>query len=330
MRQSAGNPLGLNPLGIFRDYTPSFICCKVSSDSIKKNKRYVLNDNFQIPKNFSTEFSSYLAGLIEGDGTIIVPKSERSPKGKINYPSVQIVFNLKDLPLALMIQKELGHGSLARKKGVNAYILTINNYEGIILIATLLNGKMRTPKMFQLYLLIDWLNNRFDELKIVKAPKDISAINGNAWLSGFIEADGYFFANVSSKSISCGFELVQSSINKQGLSKKEIMVLLANYLNVKLREYGRKKYPNYLEYGVRTGSLNSNLILIDYFCLGYPLFSSKYLNYMDWLTIIEIIKKGEHKTKQGQKEIILIKDKMNSKRTVFTWNHLQNFYNLYK
>lgn len=267
--------------------------------------------------------------MIEGDGTIIVPKSERSPKGKINYPSVQIVFNLKDLPLALMIQKELGHGSLARKKGVNAYILTINNYEGIILIATLLNGKMRTPKMFQLYLLIDWLNNRFDELKIVKAPKDISAINGNAWLSGFIEADGYFFANVSSKSISCGFELVQSSINKQGLSKKEIMVLLANYLNVKLREYGRKKYPNYLEYGVRTGSINSNLILIDYLN-KYPLFSSKYLNYMDWLTIIEIIKKGEHKTKQGQKEIILIKDKMNSKRTVFTWNHLQNFYNLYK
>ena len=46
-----------------------------------------------------------MAGLIEVDGSIVVPKTERSVKGKINYPSIQIVFNLKDFPLALMVQK---------------------------------------------------------------------------------------------------------------------------------------------------------------------------------------------------------------------------------
>ena len=30
--------------------------------------------------------------------------------------SIQIVFHLKDLPLALLIQKVLGEGSIARKK----------------------------------------------------------------------------------------------------------------------------------------------------------------------------------------------------------------------
>jgi hypothetical protein len=50
-------------------------------------------------------FSFYLTGLIEGDGTIVVPKTERSIKGRLNYPSVQIVFHFKDLPLALIIQK---------------------------------------------------------------------------------------------------------------------------------------------------------------------------------------------------------------------------------
>jgi hypothetical protein len=79
-------------------------------------------------------FFSYLTGLIEGDGTIVVPKTERSKKGVLNYASVQIVFHLKDLPLALIIQKALGDGSIARKKGVNAYILTINSYKGLILI----------------------------------------------------------------------------------------------------------------------------------------------------------------------------------------------------
>ena len=51
-------------------------------------------------------FSYYFTGLIEGDGTIITPKTLRSPKGKLNYPCIQIVFNLKDLPLALLIQNE--------------------------------------------------------------------------------------------------------------------------------------------------------------------------------------------------------------------------------
>src|SRR3984957_12516138 len=102
-----------------------------------------------------SKIGSYLAGLIEGDGTIIVPKTERSPKGKLNYPSIQIVFHLKDFPLALMIQKILGFGSIIRKKGVNAYIYTIDNNEGLISIVNLINGKLRTPKIYAFQNLID-------------------------------------------------------------------------------------------------------------------------------------------------------------------------------
>ena len=133
-------------------------------------------------------FSSYLAGLIEGDGTIVVPKTERSLKGVLNYSSVQIVFHLKDLPLALMIQKILGEGSLLRKKGVNAYILTINSYKGLILIVSLLNGNLRTPKINSLYKLIDWLNNS-KNTNLLKKPLNNSPLISNAWLSGFLEAD---------------------------------------------------------------------------------------------------------------------------------------------
>ena len=58
-------------------------------------------------------------------------------------------------------------GSLSRNKGVNAYVLTINNHEGIVLLATLMNGYMRRPKFYALYRLTDWLNNRLN-LKIEK------------------------------------------------------------------------------------------------------------------------------------------------------------------
>jgi len=65
------------------------------------------------------------------------------------------MFHLKNLPLALMIQKEIKNVSLSRKKGVNAYILTINNFDGLILLTSLINGNMRTPKIYSLYSLID-------------------------------------------------------------------------------------------------------------------------------------------------------------------------------
>jgi hypothetical protein len=102
--QSAGNLLSLNFLGILRDYTLEFFCCTIPIIVEKSS----LTDN--------DKFSYYLAGLIEAVGTIIVPKTERSEKGRLNYPSIQIIFDSRDLSLALIIHKELGGGSLSKKK----------------------------------------------------------------------------------------------------------------------------------------------------------------------------------------------------------------------
>ena len=100
----------------------------------------------------------------------------RSPKGKLNYPSIQIVFHLKVLPLALLIQKELGFGSLSRKKGLNAYIFTINNYDGLIFTINLINGNMRTPKIQSLYNLIDFYK---DKIEIDKKPLFKGSLSSN-------------------------------------------------------------------------------------------------------------------------------------------------------
>lgn len=58
----------------------------------------------------------YLAGLIEGDGSIIVPKTIRNQKGKLLYPVVKITFVEKDAPLAEKIKQVLNGGTLVHPK----------------------------------------------------------------------------------------------------------------------------------------------------------------------------------------------------------------------
>jgi Cytochrome C and Quinol oxidase polypeptide I/LAGLIDADG endonuclease len=322
--QSAGNLLDLNLLRIFRDYTPELICCNILPISqIKLNN----NLNYKDLSNF--KLSSYLAGLIEGDGTIIVPKTERSVKGKINYPSIQIIFNLKDLPLALMIQKELKFGSITRKKGVNAYIYSINNLEGLLKLTSLINGNMRTPKIYALNNLIDWLNIKFKGINIPKNFINISPLDSNAWLSGFIEADGHFSVRTTStikySKVECKFELSQRQIDHNGNNNLNFLDIIANFLLSSVKSIRIDKPKP--EYRVRTTSLNGNLILENYLNL-FPLFGSKYLDYKDWIKVLDYFKSDTFKHKNNIQEIIIIKSNMNNARINFTWDHLNKFYNL--
>ena len=56
---------------------------------------------------------------------------------------------------------------------------------------------MRTPKIYALYNLIDWLNLKFEDINIPKKYINNSPLDSNAWLSGFIEADGHFSVRTS-------------------------------------------------------------------------------------------------------------------------------------
>ena len=48
-------------------------------------------------------FSSYLAGLFEGDGCILIPTNDWDKKNQIIYPMITLAFNSKDFPLLYCI-----------------------------------------------------------------------------------------------------------------------------------------------------------------------------------------------------------------------------------
>ena len=278
--QSAGNLMDFYSLGIFREYTPEIICC--NSLLLNPNRQDSgISSQTNNSSNDSYKFISYLTGLIEGDGTIIVPKFERSPKGKLNYPSIQIVFNLKDLPLALLIQKNLGFGSLIRKKGSNAYVLSINDKKGILILVNLLNGNMRTPKIHSLNALIDFFNKTKGTC-IEKHPVSIESLDSNPWLSGFIEADASFQVRTTLSGkypkLECKLEISQRREDHKGYDNLDFLSSIAEFLETQVKEI-RSDRPK-PEYRIRTTNLKGNINLKNYL-LQFPLFGTKHLDSLD-------------------------------------------------
>jgi len=327
--QSAGNLLSLNFLDNLRGYTPKYFCCSLELFSFPlftTLRSFSTNNN---SKNLNKSlFSYYFTGLIEGDGTIVTPKTLRSPKGKLNYPAIQIVFHLKDLPLALLVQKELGVGSLSRKKGVDAYILTVNSYEGMLLVISLINGNMRTPKIHSLNALIDFLN-KTKGTSIEKHTVSIESLDSNPWLSGFIEADASFQVRTTLSGkypkLECKLEISQRREDHKGYDNLNFLSYIAEFLETEVKKIRSDKPKP--EYRVRTTNLKGNINAKNYL-LQFPLFGTKHLDSLDWMEVVDMFDRKEHNTDEGKKKIVNIKSRMNNFRTNFTWDHLQNFYNL--
>ncbi len=306
LRQSAGNIQDYMLVWNLRDCAPELLTSLTGIIAIK------------------SQLGSYLAGLIEGNGTIVVPNRERSDKGKLTYASIQIVFTAKDLPLAVMLLKLIGHGSINKRKESAAYILTINSRQGLLRMVSLINGQMRTPKWNALFELINWLNKHeisFHKNPIIILPLSVSPLITNSWLSGFIEADGSFKVRTSLESkytrLGCSLEITQARLAKNGDDMFSSLKFIADLFNVNINPI-RSDHKN-PQYRIRTSTIQNNIAVVKYLEI-FPLYSSKRLDYKDWLKIFNYFLEGTHR--QNVDTIVQIKSKMNNRRTVFNWEHL--------
>lgn len=129
-------------------YLKKNICRAFNTTSKKKANKDISIENNSL-------LGHYLAGIIEGDGCIIVPKNNRNEKGKLLYPVIKITFVDKDKPLAMAIQKAIDGGTLDFPKNTHYLNLLIQDIVTLKKIVILINGKMRTPKIEALHRLID-------------------------------------------------------------------------------------------------------------------------------------------------------------------------------
>lgn len=268
---------------------------------------------------------SYLAGLIEGDGCIIIRKGKLE---KIS-PAVIFTFHNNEKPLFEKIKAILGSGNIYKEKKGNTCRYQITNANAVIKVFNLINGYFRTPKIKFLHMAIDNVN-KWRDANIVKLPIDMSDFNTNAWLAGFTDTDGHFsikltgyyksFNSIERDRVQCIFSINQNEIYKKtGESCISFMTKLANFFSCNLNY--KNGINTYLIFFVQNDK--NQKIVTDYFD-KYTLMSSKYLNYLCYVKGLNYL--GKRLSEKEIIEIQTIKSLMNNKRTNFDWSHLKNFY----
>lgn len=296
----------------------------IQSKIIFNNYENDLKNN--IITNSNINLNSYLAGLFEGDGHIVVSKGNHYDKekiAKIRKITLGITFNIKDLPLCEHLKFQLGQGWIRIKDKENACVLTFHTDKSILVFVNKINGYLRSPKIYKFNKVIDYLNNKYS-LNIIKFNEDYSAIDGNNWLAGFIDADGGFYIRYSETNklrIACSLNIEQRMIEPtSNLSYEPLFLIISEFLNAKL-EVSKHNDKSY--YLIRASNRNNLQIILNYF-YSFNMYSSKYLDYQHWAIVAKLLLSKTAYNLKNKKYIYLLKNTMNNKRIYFNWDHLNN------
>lgn len=119
-------------------------------------------------------FNQWLAGLIDGDGSLLVNKS--------GYSRCEIIVSIFDFRLLNTVQNKLG-GSIKKRAGVGALRWRLHDTKGMINLVDRINGHIRhSNRIKQLNKVCILLNIKF----IMPDKLDLK----NGWFAGFFDANG--------------------------------------------------------------------------------------------------------------------------------------------
>jgi hypothetical protein len=122
-----------NLLKIFRNNNPI------------NNFKYLIKQKSSLNNLVNSNLGSYLAGLIEGDGTFAIQNIKSTTK---KYrPKIIVVFKKADLPLAQYLKNITNCGKVYIKSDRGYILWQIQDIVGVFTIVNLINGYMRTPKI---------------------------------------------------------------------------------------------------------------------------------------------------------------------------------------
>ena len=134
----------------------------------------MIQENNYFLENSNVPFNQYLAGLIDGDGSLLISNQ--------GYASLEITMGLSDLDALNKIKQKLG-GSVRPRTNAKAYRYRLHNRAGITDLLNRINGLIynskRVPQL-----------KKMCELYNIPYKEPIPFTRDNAWFAGFFDADG--------------------------------------------------------------------------------------------------------------------------------------------
>ena len=291
----------------------------------------------------------FVTGFADGEGSfgITIYKDNRI-KGRLVWavkPSFQISLNSKDINLLLELKEFFGCGIIVIKNYKNEASFRVNSLQNLtnciiphfsnypllsqkaadfILftrIVKLINNKMHLTEegLLQIINLRASINlglsnlqkSKFPNYKPVARPViNLSKIPDPNWIAGFVTAEGCFFVSIlKSNRTKIGYTIQLMFKLTQNKRDKELLELVAKFVNCgAVYSHGK----NAFDFTVSKFADNLNIIIPMF--KTYPIKGIKKLEYQDFCKVAAFLGKGKHLTNEGLAEILLIKDRMNTKR----------------
>ena len=258
--------------------------------------------------NHSDNWLAWFIGFVEGAGAIQTYGEDKR---------VRFVLTQKESAILYHIQKVLGIGLVKHypegkseeiKKGF--YRLIVDDPSQILLLAFLFNSNLAMkPKIKQLSLWVQALNDRFGTNTIIFNKTPVLPTLQDGWLSGFTDAEGCF--NVS---ITYNCRYTDNVIKMRYILDQKDKVILNKIQNLfnlgKVWLKPRRKGETKGVYRYTLTGFKPMYDVISYF-KAFPLKTKKAQSFEKWLTIYNIISIRLHFSQEGLVQIRTLQKQIN-------------------
>jgi LAGLIDADG endonuclease len=269
--------------------------CKITSrfsEYLKYNNKTSSINNIR--------FLEWFIGFTEGDGSFIVSKN------KVYFDITQ---TLSDIQVLYYIKKELGFGSIIIRNEPhrNVGVFYITGQQNFYKLITIFNGNLCSEyKKIQFQKWLSVFNTQYKQNITLKFSNMEPSLN-NGWLTGFFDAEGSLSARIKVNKQLKSYPMLTFTISQKDreiLDKIKYIIYPELINNIDLLE--NFKYVTYDKswngWRVSFSSFKKIKLMLSYFKI-YNLKTKKYLTYLNFLKISNLMDKKEHLTIEGSEKI---------------------------
>lgn len=248
----------------------------------------------------TTHFLEWFIGFAEGDGCFTYWLDQGRPR--LSFKIVQ-----KDVSLLYKIKKGLGFGSVSKDRNYLSFY--VGDKRGIQRLQSIFNGNLVLPK--QRLRFENWVNfkNNSQDFTLSFNNRTVMPTLETAWLSGFIEAEGCFYVQLSKKSTGFRIKSQKLTITQTDThGEKDILKDINNLFQNKGNLYLAKP-PNCFR--IEIIHLECLKIVVKYF-QRFGLKGKKHIAYFRWYRIYLMGLDSNHLLKGNQKKLQRLCENLNN------------------